>query len=306
MVEGFNEVLLELATAVSVKTGVPVERLASTASRLLSDPVFTELTKYFDKRFKAAAAVYAALRSMGVCVSPRCVEEYAGVSRTRFTEVLRSMGVEPCSLAGYVSYASRVLGLDDSTAADALWAARRVRVAMGGLSNSTVAAASLYLAARGRLTQKTVSSILCVSEVSVRNIARRMEGLLGDALSFSLREADAPGRPRGSLMLELLGGGGVAAGLTLLEPGVEPWRSVTASAGLPLEGSIVLAEATGRLEHMGIAVGRALSYLCLKGYRVVWTHLSNLAPVLVGEGFKPVSYSPRLGSTIYAVSLSML
>ena len=133
------------------KTGISVGRdITGEVEALLSDPGFISVIKYVDKYSRIALAIYTVLRRHGICISVRCIMDYARIPRTSFIELLGKLGVKPCSIEEYVLYAADKLGLSRPVASNTLWIARRIRgiSEKTGLSHSVIAASSLYLASQ--------------------------------------------------------------------------------------------------------------------------------------------------------------
>ncbi|MEM4014686.1 MAG: hypothetical protein QXS97_08440 [Desulfurococcus sp.] len=300
------------------KTGISVNRdITGEVEALLSDPGFNNVVKYIDKYSRIALAIYMVLRRHGICISVRCIMDYARIPRTSFTELLGKLGVKPCSIEEYVLYAADKLGLSRPIASNTLWIARRIRgmSEKTGPSPSVIAASSLYLASQYagyKIPQKIIASTLCVSEVSLRNTCRNIVGLLGERITSYIDEVDKTvamkyiGEPPEGIPLALLREGEPLSILILQESRIKPWSEIALASGLPVEGSIVILDITyaENPEYGELALDKALVYLKLKGYRYIWSVNNSIKNSLLSKGFRPVWYLPGLKKIVYAREIS--
>lgn len=316
-IEDVSTILSKLAD----KTGISVSRdIIGEVKALLSDPGFNNMVKYIDKYSRIALAIYMVLRRHGICISVRCIMDYARIPRTSFIELLGKLGVKPCSIEEYVLYAADKLGLSRPVASNTLWIARRIRdmSEKTGLSHSVIAASSLYLASQYagyKIPQKIIASTLCVSEVSLRNTCRNIVGLLGERIPPYIDEVDKTVAmkyirelPEGIplVLLALLREGKPLSILILQEPKMKPWSEIALVSGLPVEGSIVILDITyaENPEYGELALDKALVYLRLKGYRYIWSVNNGIKNSLLSKGFRPIWYLPELKKIIYAREIS--
>ncbi|QOR95030.1 hypothetical protein IMZ38_03810 [Thermosphaera chiliense] len=309
--------------------------MVSDALEVLHNPSFKHATKQLNGRTKVALAVYVALRSRNICISPRCLEAWVTGGRNLFTYVLKALGLPGCEPLDYVIYASKKLRLDPSVAGNAVWivlrlldrfSSTRLKVdhPVRALSRSALAAGALYesgLVTGKKVFEKDLATVFCISEVSVRNAVKYVRECLKDEVRTWVEKAGREETERitaeaseGALFFKLAAQGESCAVIVFREPSGDEWERLARAVGLPVKGSIQLLDIvnTGSVDYKDLALEKSLAYLAaVKGlglgdYGFVWCENQALTRILVNKGFRVAGLDPWGKKPVLVMDLNLL
>ncbi len=332
----FKTIVLEILDEFSVKTNthLPPE-LVDDALKIIHNPAFKHATSHLNSRTKATLAVYVALRKNNICVSPRCLEANVTGSRNLFISILKTLKMQNCEPADYILYASKKLGLDPSVVGNAVWIVLRlfnrfhrsrleITQPVKALSRSVLAAGALYesgFTSGKRVLEKDLATILCVSEVSVRNALKHIRDMLGGDLWTWVEKVDQ-GKTEGitleapekTFILRLVAPGRALAVVVFKEPSGDEWVRLARVLGLPVNGSVQLVDIinTGSEDYRELALEKSLTYLAVASglglgeYRVVWSENQDLTRILTNKGFRVAGIDPWGKKPVLVIDLNLL